>query len=486
MPRRRLLEADRPERVGRRCAVAILVAFDRPRDALVIVSGVRERGAKRGGVGVRAGCHERAHADLDRVVRRQPERIDGGLGSTGDLLQQRVVTVLGALRKRDQRAREAAGFLGERDGLGVVDELLRLRRAVTAVPRGLVEALHRSGGGQDVGDLLEAGQVHRSVAAGLRHLLRDRLERGAEVGGVRRVAEPVGDRDALGGCRRAHGVGQALVAPIVAPERYDRLLACVLDESDDPAPVIDSNAPTRTSVLLDCAGADSVPSANTDASATTAPSAKGRRRTRRMRLSTPPRRCAIPWSLPGVAQAALDEAYALRPEHPVLRVWKARFDAQTVVVTPAETPAPRGSPTDVVLVVFSLIAFGFAKLPWLVAGIDASAYLGRNGGFLATIPLAPWVVNARADSARASTLVVVLFAGLLLHANLALDRPGDANVLAFIHLPILQWTLVALAFHRGWGWWGGAGLLASTRGKYPLIKRRRDITSLSDVHSHVI
>ena len=102
-----------------------------------------------------------------------------------------------------------------------------------------------------------------------------------------------------------------------------------------------------------------------------------------------------------------------------------------MVVTPAETPAPRGSPTDVVLVVvFSLIAFGFAKLPWLVAGIDASAYLGRNGGFLATIPLALWVVNARATSARASTLVVVLFAGLLLHANLALDRPGDANVLA--------------------------------------------------------
>src|SRR5438876_2079329 len=201
--------------------------------------------------------------------------------------------------------------------------------------------------------------------------------------------------------------------------------------SDDPAPVIDSNAPTRTSVLLDCAGADSVPSANTDASTTTAPSAKGRRRTRRMRLPTPPRRCAIPWSLPGVAQAALDEAYALRPEHPVLRVWKARFDAQTVVVTPAETPAPRGSPTDVVLVVvFSLIAFGFAKLPWLVAGIAASAYLGSNGGFLATIPLAVWVVNERATSARASTLVVVLFAGLLLHANLALDRPGDANVLA--------------------------------------------------------
>src|SRR5207247_749292 len=117
MPGRRLLEADRPERVGRRCAVAILVEFDLPRDALVIVSGVRERGAKRGGVGVRAGCHERAHADPDRVVRRQPERIDGGLGSTGDLLQQRVVTVLGALRERDQRAREAAGLLGERDGL---------------------------------------------------------------------------------------------------------------------------------------------------------------------------------------------------------------------------------------------------------------------------------------------------------------------------------------------------------------------------------
>src|SRR5437667_8154744 len=96
MPGRRLLEADRPERVGGRCAVAILVEFDLPRDALVIVSGVRERGAKRGGVGVRAGCHERAHADPDRVVRRQPERIDGGLGSTGDLLQQRVVTVLGA------------------------------------------------------------------------------------------------------------------------------------------------------------------------------------------------------------------------------------------------------------------------------------------------------------------------------------------------------------------------------------------------------
>src|SRR5216117_1099383 len=66
--------------------------------------------------------------------------------------------------------------------------------------------------------------------------------------------------------------------------------------SDDPAPVIDSNAPTRISVLLDCAGADSVPSANTDASATNAPSAKGRRRTRRMRLSTPSRRCGIPWS----------------------------------------------------------------------------------------------------------------------------------------------------------------------------------------------
>jgi len=50
MPRGRLLEADRPERVGRRCAVAILVELDLPRDALVTVSGVRERGAKRGGV----------------------------------------------------------------------------------------------------------------------------------------------------------------------------------------------------------------------------------------------------------------------------------------------------------------------------------------------------------------------------------------------------------------------------------------------------
>src|SRR5438874_1448925 len=60
-------------------------------------------------------------AEPEPVVRRQPERIDGGLGSTGDLLQQRVVTVLGALRERDQRAREAAGLLGERDGLGVID-----------------------------------------------------------------------------------------------------------------------------------------------------------------------------------------------------------------------------------------------------------------------------------------------------------------------------------------------------------------------------
>src|SRR5256712_6769523 len=228
MPRGRLLEADRPERVGRRCAVAILVELDLPCDALVTVSVSRERGAKRGGVGVRAGWDERAHAGLDRIERRKPERIDGCLGSTGDPLEQRVVTVLGALRERDQRAREAAGLLGERDGLGVVDELLRLRRAVTAVPRGLVETLHRSGGRQDVGDLLESGQVHRSVAAGLRHLLRDRLERGAEVSGVRLVAEPVGDRDALGACRRAYGVGQALVAPIVAPERDDRLLAVLL------------------------------------------------------------------------------------------------------------------------------------------------------------------------------------------------------------------------------------------------------------------
>src|SRR5207247_11411955 len=68
MPRGRLLEADRPERVGRRCAVAILVELDLPRDALVTVSGVRERGAKRGSVGIRAGCHERAHADLDRLL----------------------------------------------------------------------------------------------------------------------------------------------------------------------------------------------------------------------------------------------------------------------------------------------------------------------------------------------------------------------------------------------------------------------------------
>src|SRR6059036_1965390 len=79
MPRRRLLEADRPERVGRRCAVAILVELDLPRDALVAVSGVRERRAKCGGVGVRAGCYERVRTDLDRVVRRQPERIDGRL-----------------------------------------------------------------------------------------------------------------------------------------------------------------------------------------------------------------------------------------------------------------------------------------------------------------------------------------------------------------------------------------------------------------------
>src|SRR5262249_38151744 len=153
----------------------------------------------------------------------------------GDLLQQRAVTVLYALRERDQRAREAADLLRERDGLGVVDELLRLRRAVGAVPRGLIETLHRSGGGQDVGDLLETGQVHRGVTAGRRRLLRDRLERGAKVGGGRLVAEPVGDRYALRGCRRAHGVGQALVAPIVAPERDDRLPTVLLDEIDGRA-----------------------------------------------------------------------------------------------------------------------------------------------------------------------------------------------------------------------------------------------------------
>jgi len=142
-------------------------------------------------------------------------------------------------------------------------------------------------------------------------------------------------------------------------------------------------------------------------------------------------------------RAALDEAYALRPEHPVLQVWKARLAAETVA-SPAEAPAPRGN--VVLLVVLSLVAFGFAKLPWLVRGLDAATYLGRNGGFLATVPLALWVAYARATPAGARALVVVLSAGLLLHANLALHRPGDANVLALMHLPILQWTLVALAF----------------------------------------
>jgi len=119
------------------------------------------------------------------------------------------------------------------------------------------------------------------------------------------------------------------------------------------------------------------------------------------------------------------------------------------VASPAEAPAPRGN--VVLLVVLSLVAFGFAKLPWLVRGLDAATYLGRNGGFLATVPLALWVAYARATRAGARALVVVLSAGLLLHANLALHRPGDANVLALMHLPILQWTLVALAF-LGDGW----------------------------------
>src|SRR5206468_1636251 len=89
--------------------------------------------------------------------------------------------------------------------------------------------------------------------------------------------------------------------------------------------------------------------------------------------------------------------------------------------------------------------------PGWSGGSDAATYLGRNGGFLATVPLALWVAYARATPAGARALVVVLSAGLLLHANLALHRPGDANVLALMHLPILQWTLVALAF-LGDGW----------------------------------
>src|SRR5207247_1686542 len=141
------------------------------------------------------------------------------------------------------------------------------------------------------------------------------------------------------------------------------------------------------------------------------------------------------------------------PDSLVVRVWKARLDAEVVPPSARKSDAA----VDVALVVvLSVIATIAARWPYLMVLQSARAYYAACGGRLVTVPLAVYLLVTAGRPLRlwGVSLAGLLLVGIqsyLLGTGRLPVRNSDVQALALMHLGVVEWLLLLVPF-AGDGW----------------------------------
>jgi len=152
-------------------------------------------------------------------------------------------------------------------------------------------------------------------------------------------------------------------------------------------------------------------------------------------------------------RAALGAVASAHPDSLVVRVWKARLDAEVVPPSARKSDAA----VDVALVVvLSVIATIAARWPYLMVLQSARAYYAACGGRLVTVPLAVYLLVTAGRPLRlwGVSLAGLLLVGIqsyLLGTGRLPVRNSDVQALALMHLGVVEWLLLLVPF-AGDGW----------------------------------
>jgi len=149
---------------------------------------------------------------------------------------------------------------------------------------------------------------------------------------------------------------------------------------------------------------------------------------------------------------ALEEASHARPDAPALRVWKARLDFQD--------PARAFDKRRAFLAIAIGLAVGLlARIP--LAWLDEDWYFPRFVPSLVLLgPAAYFWLEHRDRRAMGVTVLLALVAATFV--GLTPDPLSDSMTMALLHLPVLFWSALGLAF-TGTEWRAGAARLRFVR-----------------------
>lgn len=115
----------------------------------------------------------------------------------------------------------------------------------------------------------------------------------------------------------------------------------------------------------------------------------------------------------------------------------------------ASHPEERASASIAQVVLISLVAFCFAKLPSLIAGIDATKYYLNDAPLIGILPLAVYLAARQRPPLRIGVATVLAAALATLLANGLPVSDSGPIVMTRMHLPIALWAVPALVFIGG-------------------------------------
>jgi hypothetical protein len=150
--------------------------------------------------------------------------------------------------------------------------------------------------------------------------------------------------------------------------------------------------------------------------------------------------------------AALPGACAAHPESLVLQAWQARLAAMPGSASGVQQAAgARWQARELWVVAgLTLVAGTAARLPQYLTLLDPEAYYVRNlGGIIAAVLIAHLCLLRASPVRVALTLLAgVAVAVFILHL-LPIDWANQGVVMAFLHLPVVLWLLVGVAYAGG-------------------------------------
>ncbi len=161
----------------------------------------------------------------------------------------------------------------------------------------------------------------------------------------------------------------------------------------------------------------------------------------RQSLRDPEQLEALYRSQPDLFSKTIDLLYQEQPDDLVIRTWQARLH-----YVPARPTDERTTASFPLILVLSLLAFLYAKLPKLV-GLEEDEFYLRNLGFIVFPFISVWFIYKNKLRIQPTLILVIATVLLLIYNNLLGQHRSNGTIeLIFIHLPLLLWSLVGFSY----------------------------------------